>query len=309
MDYNLFLLIALCVSLIIILFLAERLWQVRKNLNIIKDALEDIKAGNLNRRVLARKNDMTKQICYDINTVAVHNQMRLIQQQQTEAAYKRLMTSLSHDVKTPLASLVGYLEAVTGNLVTGEEKEAYTQIAVDKAHQLKGFVESLFEWVKLDAGEQIYHFEQYDLNELTRNIVADWIPVLENSHFEYDIEIPETNCTMCIDVNAYTRILNNLFQNILTHSGGNKLTLQATDNEEQVQLIVSDNGIGISSSHLPHIFERMYQCDDSRMGIGNGLGLSIVKELVNAHKGTIIVASTPDVGTTFTITIPFSKSL
>lgn len=64
MDYNLFLLIALCVSLIIILFLAERLWQVRKNLNIIKDALEDIKAGNLNRRVLARKNDMTKQICY-----------------------------------------------------------------------------------------------------------------------------------------------------------------------------------------------------------------------------------------------------
>lgn len=289
MDYNLFLLIALCVSLIIILFLAERLWQVRKNLNIIKDALEDIKAGNLNRRVLARKNDMTKQICYDINTVAVHNQMRLIQQQQTEAAYKRLMTSLSHDVKTPLASLVGYLEAVTGNLVTGEEKEAYTQIAVDKAHQLKGFVESLFEWVKLDAGEQIYHFEQYDLNELTRNIVADWIPVLENSHFEYDIEIPETNCTMCIDVNAYTRILNNLFQNILTHSGGNKLTLQATENEEQVQLIVSDNGIGISSSHLPHIFERMYQCDDSRMGIGNGLGLSIVKELVNAHKGTIIV--------------------
>lgn len=309
MDYHLFLLIALCVSLIIILFLAERLWQVRKNLNIIKDALEDIKAGNLNRRVLARKNDMTKQICYDINTVAVHNQMRLIQQQQTEAAYKRLMTSLSHDVKTPLASLVGYLEAVTGSLVTGEEKEAYTQIAADKAHQLKGFVESLFEWVKLDAGEQIYHFEQYDLNELTRNIVADWIPVLENSHFEYDIEIPETDCTMCIDVNAYTRILNNLFQNILTHSGGNKLTLQATENEEQVQLIVSDNGIGISSSHLPHIFERMYQCDDSRMGIGNGLGLSIVKELVNAHKGTIIVESTPDVGTTFTITIPFSKSL
>ena len=301
MNCNVFLFVALCLSLVCVLLLSIKLRRVQESLSVIKEALEDIKAGNLNRRVLAKENDMTKQICYDINRIATTNQSQFIRQQQSEQAYKRLMTSLSHDVKTPLASLVGYLEAVTENLVAGEEKETYIQIATEKAHQLKEFVESLFEWVKLDAGEQVYHFEQLDLNELTRNIMADWIPTLENSHFEYDIDIPENEYFMKIDVRAYIRILNNLIQNILTHSGGNKLTLRITENESQAQIAVTDNGIGISPSNLPHIFERMYQCDDSRLADGNGLGLAIVKELVNTHKGEIKVESIPSVGTTFII--------
>ena len=301
MNCNVFLFVALCLSLVCVLLLGIKLRRVQESLSVIKEALEDIKAGNLNRRVLAKENDMTKQICYDINRIATANQSQFIRQQQSEQAYKRLMTSLSHDVKTPLASLVGYLEAVTENLVAGEEKETYIQIATEKAHQLKEFVESLFEWVKLDAGEQVYHFEQLDLNELTRNIMADWIPTLENSHFEYDIDIPENEYFMKIDVRAYIRILNNLIQNVLTHSGGNKLTLRITENESQAQIAVTDNGIGISPSNLPHIFERMYQCDDSRLADGNGLGLAIVKELVNAHKGEIKVESILSVGTTFII--------
>ena len=301
MNCNVFLFAALCLSLVCVLLLSIKLRRVQESLSVIKEALEDIKAGNLNRRVLAKENDMTKQICYDINRIATTNQSQFIRQQQSEQAYKRLMTSLSHDVKTPLASLVGYLEAVTENLVAGEEKETYIQIATEKAHQLKEFVESLFEWVKLDAGEQVYHFEQLDLNELTRNIMADWIPTLENSHFDYDIDIPENEYFMKIDVRAYIRILNNLIQNILTHSGGNKLTLRITENESQAQIAVTDNGIGISPSNLPHIFERMYQCDDSRLADGNGLGLAIVKELINVHNGEIKVESIPSVGTTFII--------
>ena len=198
-----------------VLLLSIKLRRVQESLSVIKEALEDIKAGNLNRRVLAKEND------------------------------------------------------------------------------IKEFVESLFEWVKLDAGEQVYHFEQLDFNELSRNIMADWIPTLENSHFEYDIDIPENEYFMKIDVRAYIRILNNLIQNILTHSGGNKLTLRITENESQAQIAVTDNGIGISPFNLPHIFERMYQCDDSRLADGNGLGLAIVKELVNAHKGEIRVESIP----------------
>ena len=223
MNCNVFLFVALCLSLVCVLLLSIKLRRVQESLSVIKEALEDIKAGNLNRRVLAKEND------------------------------------------------------------------------------IKEFVESLFEWVKLDAGEQVYHFEQLDFNELTRNIMADWIPTLENSHFEYDIDIPENEYFMKIDVRAYIRILNNLIQNILTHSGGNKLTLRITENESQAQIAVTDNGIGISPSNLPHIFERMYQCDDSRLADGNGLGLAIVKELVIAHKGEIKVESIPSVGTTFII--------
>lgn len=304
MEINGYLLLALILAILTIMFLIAKLRRVREQLSIIKDALEDIKHGNLNRRVLARENDMTQQICFDINEIAVSSQSRLIQQKQAEHAYKRLMTSLSHDVKTPLASLVGYLEAVESKLVVGEEKEEYIHVATDKAHHLKYFVETLFEWVKLDAGEQIFHFEPCDLNELSRNIIADWIPVLESSHIDYDVDIPEAEYTTRIDPNAYTRMINNLLQNVITHSEGNKLTLRIFEDEKQAKIIVADNGKGISADELPHIFERMYQCDHSRSGKGNGLGLSIVKELVNAHKGKITANSIYGAGTAFTISLP-----
>ena len=214
------------------------------------------------------------------------------------------MTSLSHDVKTPLASLVGYLEAVESKMVTGAEKEEYIRVAMEKAHHLKDFVTALFEWVKLDAGEQIFHFEVCDLNELSRDIMADWVPLLENHDLSYEIEIPETEYMTRVDSTAYTRILNNLLQNILTHSDASKVFLTVTETEQQAKIVVADNGNGIAASDLPHIFERMYQCDHSRSAKGNGLGLSIAKELVSIHKGTITAASVPGNGTTFIIILP-----
>lgn len=301
---SVYLFFALVLALLIIAHLISVLRRVQKQLMLMKDALEDIKNGNLNRRVLATESDMTRQICYGINEIAINSQSRLIQQKQSEQAYKRLMASLSHDVKTPLASLVGYLEAIESKIVIGEEMDEYIHVASDKAQHIKCFVENLFEWVKLDSGEQIFRFEIFDLNELSRNIIADWIPVLENSHFEYEFDIPETEYSMHIDANAYTRILNNLLQNIITHSEGNKMALRIFENEQQAKIVITDNGKGISSDNLPHIFERMYQCDHSRAAKGNGLGLSISKELVSAHKGTITAESSPGVGSTFIILLP-----
>ena len=304
MEIHTYLFIVLCFSLVINLYLVLKLLRVRQQLALINDVLADMKAGNLNRRVLVHENDMTKQICYDINRIASESQARLIQQKQAEQSYKRLMTSLSHDVKTPLASLVGYLEAVESKMVTGAEQEEYIRVATEKAHHLKDFVTALFEWVKLDAGEQIFHFEVCDLNELSRNIMADWVPLLENHDLSYEIEIPETEYMTRVDPTAYTRILNNLLQNILTHSNASQVSLTITETEQQAKIMVADNGKGISAADLPHIFERMYQCDHSRSAKGNGLGLSIANELVSVHKGTITAASVPGAGTTFTIILP-----
>ena len=304
MEVKLYLLVSLVFALLVIAWLLIKLYNVRNQISLIKDALTDIKNGNLNRRVLVRENDLTKQICYDINEVAMSSQSRFIQQKQSEQAYKRLMTSLSHDVKTPLASLVGYLEAVENNMVTGNEQEEYIRVATEKAYHLKDFVTTLFEWVKLDAGEQIFHFEVCDLNELSRDILADWIPVVENNNVTYEIEIPETEYMTRVDSTAYTRILNNLLQNILTHSAASQVSLTMTETDQQVKIMMCDNGKGISDSDLPYIFERMYQCDRSRAARGNGLGLAIAKELVSVHDGTITAESTLDIGTTFTIIFP-----
>lgn len=305
MDINGYLFLGLGFAMLLInLYLVLKLRRVREQLSLIKEALEDMKNGNLNRRVLTLEKDMTNQICYDLNEIAVSSQSLLIQQRQAEQAYKRLMTSLSHDVKTPLTSLVGYLEAIENKIVAGKEKEEYIHVAFMKAQGLKRFVEGLFEWVKLDSKEQVFRFEELELNELSRSIIADWLPVLENSHFKYEIDIPEGEYPISIDSNAYSRILNNILQNIITHSDGDKMKLQITENQQQAQIVVADNGKGISPDDLPHIFERLYQCDRSRSSKGNGLGLAIVKELISVHNGTITAQSTPGLGTEFIISLP-----
>lgn len=257
---HIYFIFVLMLMIFIILLLVFKLYHINEQISFIKDVLSDIKAGNLNRRMLVQENDTTKQICYDINQIAMDSQSQLIHQKQSEQAYKRLMTSLSHDVKTPLASLVGYLEAVENQIVTGREKDEYIHVASEKAQHLKHFVENLFEWVKLDSGEQVFHFETLDLNELSRNIIV--------------------------------------------HSEGNKVILRVWEEQKRIKVIITDNGKGITSDNLPHIFERLYQCDNSRSAQGNGLGLAITKELVSAHKGTIIANSTPNIGTEFIISFP-----
>ena len=165
MDVNLYLLLALLATLLVIAYLLTRLHRVRGQLSLIKDALMDIKSGNLNRRVLVRESDMTKQICYDINEIAMSSQSRLIQQKQSEQAYKRLMTSLSHDVKTPLASLVGYLEAVESKI---EEflrtRSAAAQAEAEKAPYLSAG------YVPTSVSEDVYKAIQYC--QLERGIVV-----------------------------------------------------------------------------------------------------------------------------------------
>lgn len=299
-----FLIILSGMLLIIVFYLGSKLYRTKQQISVIQEAVTDIKDGNLNRKILTRENDMARQICYDLNAITTNMQATLISQRQSEQAYKRLMTSLSHDVKTPLTSLVGYLEAIEKNIVTGKEKDEYIEVAIGKAYSLKEFTERLFEWVKLDAREQLFHFEVCDVNELSRSIAADWIIVIENNNFDYEINIPERECLARIDINSYTRILNNLFQNVIAHSKGTKLVFDLYEDEKQVTIKVSDNGIGIPSDELSHIFERMYRGDKSRMTAGAGLGLSITKELVSVHKGTIDVESTLKGSTTFTIILP-----
>ncbi|MDM5234311.1 sensor histidine kinase [Lysinibacillus pakistanensis] len=304
MNWIHILLIILILCFVVIVYLILKLYKVSEKLSIIEDSLDDIKQGNLNRRILVRENDMTKTICYSINDMVTNNQVQLIKLKQSEQAYKRLMTSLSHDVKTPLTSLVGYLEAVQERIVTGEEKEEYLEVALTKAHHLKGFVESLFDWVKLDAKEQGFQLERQDINELTRDILTDWIPTFEENNFEYNIDISDTECFIQLDPNAFIRIINNLLQNVLIHSEGTQIDLQIGDKDHDVIVQISDNGKGIPTKDLPHIFDRLYQSDESRSVNGNGLGLAIAKELVHLHNGSISADNSLNGGMTFTIIFP-----
>lgn len=286
------LLILICGLLFIVCFiLCLEMVKTNQQLDMICDVLADVKAGNLNRRILAQKSGKIREICYGINEMAEIMQNRIVDQKRSEQSYKRLMTGLSHDIKTPLASLIGYLEAIDGHMVKEEKRDRYVNIALMKAIQLKEFTNDLFEWVKLDAKEKVFHFQKLDIVELTRTIILDWLNVFEKKGITYEFRIPETECFLFLDKIAYERIINNLFQNIVVHSKADKMKLDMEISDEKICIDITDWGTGIEEEKLPFIFERLYQCDEARTMDGNGLGLAIVKELLEAHHAFIDVES------------------
>ena len=123
--------------------------RVKKQIAEMTDALVDVKNGNGNRRILSATNELTAPLAYEINNIVLSYENQLSIFHQTEEANKRLMTSLSHDVRTPLTTLIGYLDAAYKGVVTGKERDDYIRIARRKSHDLKDYIDVLFDWFKL----------------------------------------------------------------------------------------------------------------------------------------------------------------
>ncbi|MGL6201765.1 MAG: sensor histidine kinase [Lachnospiraceae bacterium] len=296
--------IVILALLIMVGLLITKLVNEQKNLAQINTVLDALLSGNIDRRILAHDGDMTADICYKLNAIAQHYKAKMNQYEKTENANRQLITGFSHDIRTPLTTLIGYLDALQDRVVDGEEREQYIKIAQAKAYDLKEYTDTLFEWFKLYSHEKNFDFEQVDINELTRNIMIEWIPQFDRNSFSYDIIISDAEVLLETDISAYKRIINNLIQNAIQHSGGSYIAVSLKNNPNDILLEVEDNGIGIPAEQQPHIFDRLYKCDESRTTAGSGLGLSIVKELVNILGGNITVESIPHVRTIFHASFP-----
>ena len=278
--------------------------RVKKQISEISDALEDIKNGNGNRRILAETHELVAPLAYAINDIILSYEKRLSDYHLTDETNRQLMTSLSHDVRTPLTTLIGYLDAAHKGIVDGKERDDYVETARRKAHDLKEYIDVLFDWFKLGSNEFSMNIAEIDLTELTRNILIDWIPIFEDTQVDFTIDIPEQPFRVQIDPDGYMRILNNLIQNVISHSHADKIEIALSEQNRNIKILLSDNGIGIDKEDLKHIFDRLYKCDKGRSEKGSGLGLSIVHELVEKLNGTIVVDSTPGKGTIFTLFFP-----
>lgn len=290
-------------SVLICVFVIRR---VKARLNEMLDALADIKAGNGSRRILSTTDELTAPIAYEINDIVSSYEKKLAAFRRTQGTNRQLMTSLSHDVRTPLTTLIGYLDAAHRGLVTGREKDDSIETARRKAYDLKEYIDVLFDWFKLNSDEFILTMDTVEAAELTRNILIDWIPVLEEKRIDYRIHIPEQPFRVRLDPDAYLRILNNLIQNVIVHSHADRMELSLSARDGKLILLVADNGVGMEREDLKHIFERLYKCDKGRSEKGSGLGLSIVRQLVEKMGGTISAESTTGDGAAFTLCFPLA---
>ena len=292
--------VSMCVAVLTV-------WRVKKQISEISDALEDIKNGNGNRRILAETHELVAPLAYALNDIILSYESRLSAYHQTEETNRQLMTSLSHDVRTPLTTLIGYLDAAHKGIVNGKERDDYIETARRKAHDLKEYIDVLFDWFKLGSNEFSMNISTVDLTELTRNILIDWIPIFEDAQIDFVADIPEQPFRVQIDPDGYMRILNNLIQNVISHSQADKVEIALSGMEGNIKILLSDNGVGIDKEDLKHIFERLYKCDKGRSEKGSGLGLSIVHQLVAKLNGTITAESILGKGTVFILLFPLAE--
>lgn len=296
--------IIVCLALFVSIVCCTKLIHVKRQLGDMTEALSDIHAGNGNRKILAADNELTAELSYKMNEIVYAYEEQLSQLRTADETNRQLMTSLSHDVRTPLTTLLGYLDAVHRDGITGTVREDYLEISRRKAHDLKDYIDVLFDWFKLNSSEFSLCIEQTELAERTRNILKDWIPILEEKKLNYEIELPDKPLLTSVDLDGYSRIINNLVQNVVSHSQATQIKIEMVKQENKVELYITDNGKGIEKVDLPYIFERLYKCDKGRSAKGSGLGLAIVRQMAEKMGGQITVQSEPNQYTMFTVSFP-----
>lgn len=286
--------IGICILCILCAVEGIFLYRMHKQLNEWFIFLQSIKEAPA-RKNFVKGRGLLAGINYAMNDVLEENRNRLTQLTRAEEANKLLLTNLSHDVRTPLASLTGYLEALERGLVTGDAKEEYIRIACRKASDLKELVDILFDWFKINAEEQTYEIKRHDVNELTRQIIIGWLPITDQKQIRLNVNIPENELFLQIDQIAYERIVNNLIGNAIQHGNCTQLFVAVCPNEDTVTIEISNNGLTIPGADIPFLFDRLYTNTSHKEAAeprtGSGLGLAIVKALTEAMHGSISVAS------------------
>ena len=249
-----------------------------------------------------RGNGILADINFELNGILAESRGQFVKLQRAENANQQLLTDLSHDVRTPLASLTGYLESLDSR--NAKEPDEYIHIAYRKALDLQKLIDRLFQWFKLASREQIYQMEILDINELTREVIIEHIPLFLEKKIAFSADIAEDEWLVNLDRTAYARMINNLLSNAIEHGKCSFIELAVAKLETGIQVSVSNNGAAIPEKELPFLFKRLYKCDPARSGSGNGLGLAIVRELTDAMSGKITVQSIPGGMTTFCLDLP-----
>ncbi|MED5049961.1 HAMP domain-containing sensor histidine kinase [Bacillus siamensis] len=264
--------------------------------------------GNLTTRIFANGTPIFNEMVFSINELIEKLEKIQVETIQTHAARKSLLSSISHDIRTPLTSIIGYLDALKDDIAASEEeKKEYLNIVSKKSNNLKQLIDEIFNMAKLDADEMPLQPDIIDFSEITRELLIEYLPEIKRSELELKINIPERKCLIMADRLSIVRIIENILKNAILYGKegkeGKVLGIELKENDKEFELLIWDRGPGIPKTESEKVFERMYRGDQSRSSghSGSGLGLSIAKALIEKNQGRVWVDSTPYIKTTFGI--------
>jgi signal transduction histidine kinase len=238
----------------------------------------------------------------------IHDQIEKLQ--ETDRLRRELISNVSHDLRTPMSSMQGYLEMLLKPNITAEERKTYIEIAFKHCRRLTQLVKELFELSKLDAGRINPELEEFSLAELMQDVAQKFSLAAQQK--EIIIETPQNSQRFMVeaDIGLIERVLENLIDNALRYTPtGGKIMLSLAQQYEKVEVGIKDSGIGLTQEDLPHIFERYYRAQKPTeyQQQSTGLGLAIVKRILELHDSVITVESQLNQGTYFKFPLSISR--
>ncbi len=292
-----------------VLFSLHMRKRLMKPLEKLRVAVEEIAKGNYGFTVEEEQFNMVGDLIASFNRMSIELKEAEELKERYEQNRKELIAGISHDLKTPITSIIGYVDAIqSGVATTDEKKEKYLNIIESNAQYTNKLIDDLFLFSKLDINQMQYEFVRMPICEFLQDVIVEKQLELEESgvNVSYTIDIAKDKL-LAIDGKMVYRIMSNIMSNAIKY--GNKeapeIHIEATEELDGVKVAISDNGQGISQENLEHIFDVFFREDVSRnkeIG-GTGLGLSIAKQLVQAHGGAIFATSKIGEGTTITFSL------
>ena len=271
-------------------------------------AVRRVGAGELKARARVRGHDELRELAESFNAMAAQLEQKIATQREVEQTRRLLVATVSHDLRTPLASMRAIVESINDGVVSDPaEVRRYMQTLQHETEYLSRLIDDLFELSQMDSGLLKLNFEKASLQDLISDTLQSLSAQAQGRHVRLTGQVPDSVPPVVIDPQRLQRVLYNLVQNALRHTPADgTVAILAEDAGEEVRVAIADTGEGIPPEELPRLFDRFHRTDKSRSRAhgGAGLGLTIAKGIVEAHGGRIWVESTPGRGATFTFALP-----
>ena len=294
------LIVLMLLSVIILIFFTEMVYvPIRR----ITEATEQYAAGNMDYKITAESDDeigyLTATVSYMAGEIA-----------RAEDDQKKFIANVSHDFRSPLTSIRGYLEAMKDGTIPQDQYDRYLGIVINETDRLSKLTNGLLTLNNLNSSGMMLDRTDFDINSIIRETAASFEGTCRSRKLTIDLVMTDERMLVHADMERIRQVLYNLIDNAIKFShDSDTITVETTEKGTKVFVSVKDTGIGIPKDDLKMVFERFYKSDLSRGKDkrGTGLGLSIVKEIIKAHDENINVISTVDVGTEFIFSLPMAE--
>ncbi|WP_324027508.1 HAMP domain-containing sensor histidine kinase [Maribacter sp. BPC-D8] len=283
------------------------IWFLTKNLRLITQTVRKFQEGDFDIRIENPEQSDIEVVALSFNEMADTIVDNMDKMKSVDNLRRELIANVSHDLRTPLAVLKGYIETlqIKKDSLTELQKEEYLQITHNNIDKLSSLINQLFEYSKLEAEQVTPIKEPFSITELSHDLIAKFKLLAEQKQIQLQLENPEENCMVYADIGLVERALQNLIENAIKYTEPNgKVTLSLVKMGKQIEINITDTGNGIPVNDQPFIFDRYKQVDEHTKKQGLGLGLAIVKKIMDLHDTTIVVLSKPYEGSSFIFKLP-----